>query len=48
MTAARASTVFISDANTTNGDRIRWISSDIKPDSFMARGTIFRKQVAYL
>jgi hypothetical protein len=48
MTTARASTVFITDDNTTNGDGIRWISSDIRPDSFMARGTIFRKQVAYL
>jgi hypothetical protein len=43
MTAARASTVFISDDNTTNGERIRWISSDSKPDSFHGTGNDFQE-----
>jgi hypothetical protein len=43
MTAARAATVFISDDNTTNADRIRWISSDSKPDSLHGTGNDFQE-----
>jgi hypothetical protein len=43
MTAAPASTAFISDDNTTNGDRIRWICCYSKPDSFHGTGNDFQE-----
>jgi hypothetical protein len=43
MTAARASTVLMSDDNTTNGNRIRWISFEIKPHSFHGTGNDFQE-----